>query len=142
MKRYTFTRGDMENYQDDPGKVAERIVESEYANLTRFGVENFDLSSDEGQLAEVKSTQTTLANGNAGRWRLWKDQHEKLLRADREGTARYVFVLVTVDARPLEAKMVQRIPADVGNKIGARGGWNESGHPSGRQHKLPVDAIL
>lgn len=141
MKRHTLSRSEMRNYQEDPGQVAERIVEGAYANLSRFGVENFDLSSDE-QLAEVKSTQTQLSNGNAGRWRLWKEQHEKLLRADREGTARYVFVLVDVADRPLRARMVQKVPADVGNQIGARGGWNASGHPSGRQHKLPIEAVF
>jgi len=141
MKRHTFTRSEMRNYQDDPGKVAERIVEEEYAALSRFGVENFDLDGD-GRLVEVKSTQSTLANNAAGRFRLFEEQHEKLVRADREGTARYVFVLVDVSGRPLRARMVEKIPADVGRMIGARGGWNQSGHPSGPQFKVPIEAIF
>lgn len=141
MKRHTLSRSEMRNYQQDPGRTAERIVEGAYANLSRFGVEDFDLNSDE-RVAEAKSTQTELSNGNAGRFRLWKEQHEKLLRADREGTARYVFVLVDVSGRPLRARMVQKVPADVGNQIGARGGWNASGHSKGRQHKLPIEAVF
>lgn len=143
MKRYTLTRGEMSNYQDDPGQLAERIVEGEYQNLSRFGVENFDLVDDDsGQLAEVKSTATQLANGAAGRFRLWQEQHERLLRADRDGSAWYVFVLFDVSERPVRARMKRKNPADVGRTIGARGGWNRSGHNSGPQYKLPIDAVF
>jgi hypothetical protein len=143
MKRVTLSRTERRTLQEDSGKLAERLVEGEYANLSRFGVENFDLSGDDGPLVEVKSTQTTLANGNAGRFRLWEDQHDKLVRADRDGSAFYVFVLYDVDdGRDVEARMVRKDPATIGRSIGARGGWNESGHNQGRQYKLPVDAVF
>jgi len=38
--------------------------------------------------------------------------------------------------------MKEQIPANIGNRIGARGGWNESGHDMGKQHKLPYEAIF
>ena len=142
MKRYTLTRGDMETLQTDPGAFAETLVSEQYANYSRFGVENFDVNSDSGKLGEAKSTATRLTSGAKGRFRLWKQQHDKLLRADRDGTARYVFVLFDTSERPVRARMKEQIPADVGRQIGARGGWNESGHSMGKQHKLPYEAIF
>jgi len=145
MKRYTLTRGDTANLQDDPGQLAERIVEGEYANLSRFGVENFDLIDDDtGQLAEVKSTATEIGKKSRapGRFRLWKKQHERLTRVDRDGSAWYLFLLYDVSERPVTARMVRKKPAAIGRQIGARGGWNNSGHNSGPQHKLPIGAVF
>lgn len=141
MKRATLSRSEARSYQEDPGKAAERLVEGAYSNLSRFGVENFDLSAD-GQLVEVKSTATEIAGGASGRFRLFRDQHEQLVRADRDGSAWYVFVLVDVSERPPTARMVRREPASIGYTIGARGGWNQSGHPSGQQYKLPISAVF
>jgi len=144
MKRYELTRKEAgRDLSEDSGELAERIAADEYAGMSQFGVENFDISdSDTGQLGEVKSTATELQSGAKGRFRLWKDQHEKLLRADREGSARYVFVLFDVSGRPVVARLKQKKPADIGRKIGARGGWNQSGHPSGEQYKLPIDVVF
>lgn len=142
MKRYRLTRGDESNLQSDPGKLAERIAEGEYSSMSRFGVQDFDLSTDDGQLGEVKSTATRLSAGQKGRFRLFKRQHERLLRADRKGSAWYVFVLYDVSERPLTARLVRKKPATIGNTIGARGGWNRSGHNSGPQHKLPIEAVF
>ena len=144
MKTYELTRSEAgRDLAEDSGDLAERIADDEYARYSRFGVENFDLSdSDSGALAEVKSTATTLDSGAAGRFRLWRQQHEKLLRADREGSARYIFVLFDVSSRPVVARLVAKQPADVGNVIGARGGWNQSGHDMGEQHKLPIEAVF
>lgn len=143
MKRTELSRSDMKALQNDPGDLAETLVSQNYQGYSRFGVENFDVNDDDtGKLGEVKSTATQLENGNAGRFRLWKDQHEKLLRADRNGTARYVFVLFDVSSRPVTAQMKQQIPAHVGKRIGARGGWNASGHDMGEQYKLPFEVIF
>jgi len=143
MKQYELSRGDMEQLQKDPGDLAETLVSQNYNGYSRFGVENFDVSdNDTGKLGEVKSTATELESGNKGRFRLWKEQHDKLLRFDRKTTARYVFVLFDVSSRPVTAKMKQQIPAHVGNKIGARGGWNDSGHNMGKQYKLPIEAVF
>jgi len=143
MKRYELTRNDTTNLQRDPGELAERLVSQEYTGFSRFGVENFDVNDDDtGKLGEVKSTATELQSGQSGRFRLWKKQHDKLTRADRAGTARYVFVLFDVSSRPVTARMKQQIPANVGRRIGARGGWNDSGHDMGLQYKLPYAEIF
>jgi len=123
-------------------KLAERIAAEQYDGYRQAGADPHDLVKDSGAVAEVKSTATTLANGNAGRFRLWEEQHEELLRADREGSARYVFVLFDVSSRPVSARLKTRVPASVGRQIGARGGWNRSGHSAGPQHKLPIDAVF
>jgi len=129
----------------DPGDLAENIADREYKGFSTFGVENFDLSNSEtGSLAEVKSTATDIGEDypESGRFRLWKDQHEKLLRADRQGSAFYIFVLFAVSERPVTARLKRKNPADVGNMIGGRGGWYASGHNKGKQHKVPHAEIF
>jgi hypothetical protein len=143
MKRYRLTDGEMKRLQNDSGELAEEIAEGEYTGYGRFHDSGpFDLAKESGAVAEVKSTATTLSNGAAGRFRLWKDQHEKLVRKDRNGSARYIFVLFDVSSRPVTARMVTREPAHIGNVIAGRGGWNQSGHQSGKQHKLPFDTVM
>lgn len=144
MKRYELSRKEAgRDLSEDSGKLAERIASEQYAGMSQFGVENFDISnSDTGKLGECKSTATELSSGAKGRFRLFKNQHEKLLRADREGSARYVFVLFDVSGRPVVARLKQKVPSKIGRLIGARGGWNKSGHPSGPQYKLPIDAVF
>jgi len=143
MKQHTLTRSDMTQLRQDSGELAETLAAQNYSGFSQFGVENFDVSdSDTGKLGEVKSTATTLSGGQSGRFRLWREQHDKLLRADRDGTARYVFVLFDVSDKPVVASMKQQVPADIGNKIGARGGFNDSGHAMGEQYKLPIDAVF
>jgi len=143
MKRYELTRSDKKRLQTDPGDLAETLVSQNYNGFSRFGVENFDVSESEtGKLGEVKSTSTTLQSDAKGRFRLWQAQHEKLLRADRNGTARYVFVLFDVSSRDVTARMKQQIPAYIGRSIGSRGGWNDSGHDMGKQYKLPIEAVF
>ena len=143
MKRYELTRKEAgRGLSEDSGELAERIVSEQYERFSRFGVENFDVSTDSGQLGEVKSTATELPSGAKGRFRLFKNQHERLLRANREGSAKYVFVLFDVSGRPVVARLKQQEPAKIGRQIGARGGWNQSGHPSGPQYKLPISAVF
>lgn len=143
MKRYELTRNEANRYQKDPGGLAEELVAQEYRGFTTIGVENFDVSRNNNEtLGEVKSTASRLGNGAKGRFRLWKNQHEKLLRYDNQYSTYYVFVLFDVGQRPPVARMKRQKPADVGNVIGGRGGWNRSGHTSGRQYKLPYEAIF
>jgi len=137
MKTVRLDRSDERLYQRDPGSLAERLVGENYAAYSPGLAENFDLASKSGTVVEVKSTQSRLANGNKGRFRLFKGQHEKLVRTARGSGGYYVFVLVDVSGRPLRAQMVRRDPATIGRVVGARGGWNKSGHTAGRQHKLP-----
>jgi hypothetical protein len=105
--------------------------------------EYFDGARESGAVLEVKSALSTLSTGADGRFRLWRKQHEQLLKHDRDGSARYAFVLFDVDGREPVAKVKQKVPADVGRMIGARGGWGPSGHASqGEQYKLPTEAIF
>ena len=40
-------------------------------------------------------------------------------------------------------ELKEKIPADIGNMIAARGGFYDSGHDDvGEQYKLPIDAVF
>ena len=142
MKRVTLGRTDSRRYQEDPGRTAEELAESEYEGYLRSLAENFDLASRTGSVVEVKSAQSELANGEAGRFRLFKSQHDRLVRQDRDGSAFYVFVIFGVLERPLTARMKRMNPADVGRSIGSRGGWYNAGHVAGKEYKLPIEAVF
>jgi hypothetical protein len=142
MKRVTLGRTDSRRYQEDPGATAESLVEGEYQGYSRALAENFDLASESGSVLEVKSAQSELANGEAGRFRLFESQHDRLVRLDRDGSAFYVFVVFDVSSRELTARMKRVNPADIGNSIGARGGWYNAGHVAGKEYKLPIEAVF
>lgn len=144
MKRVRLNRNDRRRLQgDDTGQLAQTLAAEEYASFSEFrDSQQFDLATDSGTVVEVKSTLSVLANGNAGRFRLFKKQHEPLVRKDRSANAWYVFVLFDIDGPEPVAKMIRKAPADVGRVVGARGGWNRSGHNQGMQHKLPIDAVF
>jgi hypothetical protein len=142
MKRKRLSRSERRDLQRDTGAVAENIAASAYDRYSAFQDSGeFDLATESGSIAEVKSTLSRLANGNRGRFRLFKPQHEQLLRADRDGSAFYIFVLFDISSKP-EALLIRKSPATVGRLLGARGGWNKSGHSAGKQHKLPIGAIF
>lgn len=142
MKRVTLGRTDSRRYQEDPGRTGEELAESEYQGYLRSLAENFDLASRTGSVVEVKSAQSELANGEAGRFRLFKSQHDRLVRQDRDGSAFYVFVVFDVLERPLTARMKRMNPADVGRSVGSRGGWYNAGHVAGKEYKLPIEAVF
>lgn len=142
MKRRRLSRQDRARLNRDDGSLAEELVVEEYQAFTSdfTDADTHDLVTDSDGWVEVKSTFVELSNGAAGRFRLWKEQHEGLVRKDQDGTAWYVFVLY--DPADGEARMTRRKPAAIGRSIGARGGWNRSGHPSGKQYKLPWEAVF
>jgi len=143
MKNYTLSRGEMTRLSKDPGELAEDIAADVYQGYSAFtNAEWYDLQKESGAIGEVKSTATRLESGSKGRFRLWKDQHTRLSRADRNGSARYVFVLFDVSSRPVTASLVQRRPAKIGRVIGGRGGFSPTVHPSGPEHKLPYAAVF
>jgi hypothetical protein len=142
MKRKRLSRSERRDLNRDTGAVAENIAAAAYERYSSFQDSGeFDLATESGSIAEVKSTLSRLGNGNRGRFRLFKPQHEQLLRADRDGSAFYIFVLFDVSGEPA-ALLKRKNPATVGRLIGARGGWNQSGHSSGKQNKLPISAIF
>jgi len=144
MKRHRLGRTERRRLQGDTGALAETIATDIYSGYNRFvDSEYYDGARESGAVLEVKSALSTLANGADGRFRLWREQHEQLLEHDRDGSARYAFVLFDVSGREPVARLVQKPPANVGRIIGARGGWGPSGHDSqGEQHKLPIEAIF
>jgi hypothetical protein len=144
MKSVTLSRSEQNRLRGDSGELAERMATDAYAGYSRFvDSDYYDGKRDSGAVIEVKSTLTRLSGGQKGRFRLWKAQHERLLRHDRDGTAGYVFVLFDVGRNPPVARMAKRKPARIGRQVGARGGWNRSGHASqGKQHKLPIEAVF
>ena len=143
MKRVPAREVDNSRYQSDPGKYAENLVEFEYEGYLRSLADNFDLANRNGSVLEVKSAQSVVGNsGEKGRFRLFESQHDRLVRRDRNGSAFYVFVVFDTSSRSISAKMKRANPADVGNTIGARGGWYNAGHKSGKEYKMPIKAIF
>ena len=143
-QRVRLDSSERERLRKDTGETAERIATDVYSGYSRFvDAPWYDGRRDSGAVLEVKSALSTLATGVDGRFRLWREQHEQLLEHDRDGSARYAFVLFDVGGREPVAHRVQKPPAKVGRIIGARGGWGPSGHDSqGEQHKLPIEAIF
>jgi hypothetical protein len=144
MKRHYLGRSERRRLQGDTGALAETIATDVYSGYNRFvDAPWYDGKRESGAVLEVKSALSTLDNGAAGRFRIWKNQHDRLVEHDRDGSARYGFVLFDLSDREPTALLKQREPATVGRQIGARGGWGPSGHDSqGKQHKLPIDAIF
>jgi len=137
------SRADQRRLRSDPGELAERLATSAYGYSRFVDASWYDGRRESGAVVEVKSCLSELQSGAAGRWRLWREQHDRLLEHDRDASAFYVFVLFDVGARPPVARMVRQAPATVGRQVGARGGWGPSGHDSrGEQHKLPIEAIM
>lgn len=144
MKQRQLSRNELDRLQrSGTGALAEEIAADLYADYSTFrDAGEFDLATEAGGIGETKSTLSELANGNKGRFRLFKPQHEALVRKDRSGSAFYVFLLFDISRKQPVAKVVRRNPADIGNVIAGRGGFNQSGHDSGRQHKLPISSVF
>jgi len=124
--------------------VAEEIVAEEY------GLEGLALDPDWWDLRhpdrptkhQVKSTSTTVGEKypGDGRFRLWESQTESLARSDGQAVAWYTFVLLDESAGLLRLRRAK--PSTVAGWVESRGGWNQSGHPMGRQHKLPWSVVF
>lgn len=101
MKRKRLSRSERRDLNRDTGAVAENIAASAYDRYSAFQDSGeFDLATESGSIAEVKSTLSRLGNGNRGRFRLFKPQHEQLVRKDRDGSAFYIFVLFEISNLP------------------------------------------
>lgn len=143
MKTVRLSRGQRRDLQGDTGEVAESIAADKYGYNQFITSDYFDAKrEDTGAIIEVKSCLSELASGQKGRFRVFEGQHKKLVRADRDGSAYYVFVLFDVSGQPT-AKLIRKNPATVGRLVGARGGFYASGHNSkGKQHKIPISALF
>lgn len=142
MKTYTLSARERRRLSGDTGALAETVAADAYGFNRFVDADWYDGVSGDTYY-EVKSALSQLSSGAAGRFRLWRTQHEQLVEYDRDESARYVFVVFDLDNREPRAVMTQRVPADVGRMIGARGGFYESGHNSkGEQYKMPIDAVF
>jgi len=94
-----------------------------------------------GTKYEVKSTSVEIGDEyrEEGRFRLWADQHKRLLEADRNGTAWYAFVLF--DGAGRVENIQRRRPTTVSKIVDH---WNTSKHKKRRskQHKVPWSEIM
>lgn len=82
---------------------------------------------------EVKSTQRTLGSGRSGRWRLWQNQHEKMVEQGGE----YDLVVIEDDEIWREATLsADEVSAIIEDKGLSWTGAGEHGMPS-RQVKIP-----
>jgi len=143
MKRERLSRTDSRDLSQRPGVLAERLARDAYGYAAATASEDFDGIRESGAVCEIKSAASELSGGQAGRFRLWEKQHSRLVRRDRNGIARYIFVVFDVSQKPPVAKMLQKRPAKIGNIVAGRGGFGPSGHSSkGDQHKLPIEAVF
>lgn len=141
-------QGSRKEIETGSGKLAERMASVEYGyNASRSG-SYYDAERDSGAKIEVKSTFRMIGRDYRakGRFRIPEPQHKKLVQRDRSGSAFYVFVLYDGDTQrqiPQDAYMKRINPADIGNLIGAMGGFENSGHKSfDREKKLPWTTIF
>ena len=140
MKVVNITRRDLDRTQRS-NRAASSFIESEvvaaYSGFKNSFTDTnkYDIAGSGDTIGEVKHCFRRLSNGSKGRFRLFKPQHDYLVRYDRDATAYYVFVLIEPDRGRL--RMIRQKPAAVGRIVGARGGWHRSGHSAGKQHKLP-----
>lgn len=141
MKEHVLTNTEMRRLQTNQETLAEELAADAYNYKTALA-SNFDAARKTGAVMESKSTVSQYETGASGRFRLRKPQHEDLTLTDREGSARYVFVLFDVSSRPVIAHMVEKRPATIGRLIGARGGWNQAGKGAPKRHKLPWSELF
>jgi len=141
MKHVNLRRSDGDKFQrsnrEASGFVETEVVQAYAGFRSSFTDTNkFDIKGAGDTIGEVKHCFRRLSDGSKGRFRLFKKQHDYLVRYDRRDSAFYVFVLVDLDN--LRLSMVRQKPSAVGSIIGARGGWNRSGHAQNdKEYKLP-----
>jgi len=140
MKQVSISRRDLDKFQRS-NREASSFVEGEVVRAysgfksSFTDTDNYDIAGSGDTVGEVKHCFRRLSDGSKGRFRLFKPQHDYLVRYDRRATAYYVLVLVEPDRGRM--RMIRQKPAALGRIVGARGGWHRSGHTAGKQHKLP-----
>jgi len=140
MKTVRLTRSDKDRLQRPNREVSsfvEGLVVSEYAGFESAFTDSlvYDIQGSGETVAEVKHALRRHEGGGKGRFRIFKQQHNALVRRDRQGTAYYVFVLISPQDNLLQ--MVRKKPSSVGRLIAGRGGFYIASHISGPEHKLP-----
>jgi hypothetical protein len=98
------------------GTRAEDYVADQLDGGIRTPNEWYDVEDFHG-IHEVKTTQETLSNGRSGRFRLWKDQHERL--KEQDGT--YHFLIDGVGYKQVPADEVDDLLEE------SEAGWTDAG---------------
>lgn len=134
--RVDASRRDLET---NSGRVAEKLATYHY-NYRRDLGKRFDGRRSTGSVIEVKSTFRMIGRNYAakGRFRIPKNQHDKLVRYDRKKSAYYIFVLFDSNTQkniPQEAVLKRIKPKRIGRLIGSMGGFESSGHNSYSKEK-------
>jgi len=140
MKTIRLTRSDKNRLQRPNREVSsfiEQLVVTEYSDFESGFTDSsaYDIQGSGDTVAEVKHTLRRHTSGQKGRFRIFKQQHNGLVRRDRRGTAYYVFVLISPQDDLLQ--MVRKKPSSVGRLIAGRGGFYNASHNAGQDHKLP-----
>ena len=150
MKTVSISRGDLDRLQR-PNRAVSSFVESRvvsaYDGFTSAFTDSgdYDIQGKGNTIGEVKHALRRHMKegggvGGKGRFRIFKSQHDALVRYDRRENAYYVFVLIEPDDMVL--RMVRQKPATVGNIIGSRGGFYAASHNAGPDHKLPWEVFF
>jgi len=117
MKRHRLdARSEQRRLQGDTGELAEELAADAYGYNAFLTAPWFDAKrEDTGAVIEVKSALSRLDSDEPGRFRLWREQHSRLVEEDREHTGRRMLRYVEVnptrfstflaDARVVDARV-------------------------------------
>jgi hypothetical protein len=131
------------------GDLEEKIVAEAFDLLDVSGddAEDADLRNPRTEARyEVKSANATVGSGNgeteAGRFRLWEDQHRSLVGYDAQPDLAGWYVFVYSDAQGTPQVMRRVEPSTVTKLVDGR--WNDASHEGrdSRQYKLPIDEVF
>lgn len=115
------------------GALAERV------GFERYGLEAdrdgwHDARDDDGDPWDVKACMKVRASGAPGRFRLWREQHQRLAR---EGGG-YVFVLYSAVGRGIRVHKTRSVRAQ-NLRLTFYGAGD---HPKGKQLKVPPERVF
>lgn len=143
--RVDASRRDLET---DSGEIAQELANYHYDYRKDLSGQYYDGGRNTGARIEVKSTFRVIGNNHQtkGRFRIPKNQHDRLVRYDRKQSSYYIFVLFDSNTQkniPQEAVLKRIKPKRVGRLIGSMGGFESSGHSSySKEKKLIWTAIF
>jgi len=131
------------------GDLEEKIVAEAFDLLDVTGVdaEDADLRNPRTEARyEVKSANATVGSGagktEAGRFRLWEDQHRSIVGYDAQPDLASWYVFVRCDAQGTPQVMRRVEPSTVTKLVDGR--WNDASHAGrdARQYKLPIGEVF
>lgn len=117
-------------------------AEVERAGRERYGLEPahspwHDAKRSNGDPVETKAAMYRRANGSPGRFRIFREPHEKLARAD----GWYCFGSYRVRGRGVEIVAMTMTRARA-LRLSSSDWYGAGGHRDSEQVKLPIEAVL